>query len=133
MKYIVIISALMISTFAFAFDEVEYKKQLMYKAACYAGVESAQKFLPPNDMRDQLKNRGMLSCEGSLARIIKSGELYKEPNIVEFACGYATGSMNSKYGFGEEHLVIGKDKFAKWAMDAMSDCIEKMKKQNVKL
>ena len=54
-------------------------KERAYQTACYTGVVAAQDVLPKSPQQDELTSRGYASCDGSLQRLRKSGELEFAP------------------------------------------------------
>ena len=100
--------------------------RITYRLACYTGMAHAQKVLPVVPQKDSLLGRGYQSCEGSLIRLTKSGELAKEPSIATFACGYAVGAMFAKYGFGDEVVPPSKR-----VLQAIDSCMEALRKQGI--
>jgi hypothetical protein len=92
----------------------------LYLQACAAGIGAAIEVLPDVPNRDEFHSRGLASCQGSRTRLAASGELAKERNVVEFACGYAVGAMFAKYGLGSEV----QPKMSERAVKAFKACTE---------
>ena len=98
-----------------------------YTQACYTGVVQAQKVLPDVPQREDLLRRGYNSCDGSLLRMTRSGQVRQESSLAELACGYAVGAMFAKYGFAEEATSMSAR-----ALKAATACIEIVRTQGIK-
>jgi hypothetical protein len=97
-----------------------------YIQACYTGMVYAQKVLPDIPQNDEMLKRGYLSCDGSLVRMSRTGQLAKETSVSELGCGYAAGAMFAKYGFPHE-----ADPPSKRLIDAATACIRALRKQGI--
>jgi hypothetical protein len=104
-------------------------KERLYQHACYTGVAAAQAALPKVPQEDELMARGFASCDGSLARLRASGELARERDVPEFACGYAVGATFAKYGLGRE---VEEGALSARARRAMESCREELRRQGIK-
>lgn len=103
-------------------------KERLYQNACYTGVAMAQSVLPKVATEDELMKRSFASCDGSITRLRKTGELDREPNIPDFACGYAIGATFAKYGLGDE---VTRAQPSARALKAQSLCLENLAKQGI--
>jgi len=97
-----------------------------YSQACYTGVAQAQKVLPALPDQVGMQKRGYASCDGSVQRMLRTGQLLTEPRMGELGCGYAAGAMFAKYGFPEE-----ADPPSKRLMAAAKTCRDLLRKQGI--
>lgn len=103
-------------------------RERLYLHACATGVGAALEALPAEERTDALRSRGLNSCQGSLTRLIATGELEKEPNIPEFACGYAVGAMFAKVGLSHEVQPSPSPR----ALSAMTKCMSNLENQGAR-
>jgi hypothetical protein len=99
-------------------------KERLYQHACYTGVSTAQSVLPKVPQEDELMGRGFASCDGSIVRMRKTGDLDREQNIPEFACGYAVGATFAKYGLSSEVQARSPR-----ALRAVERCMQRLRNQ----
>ena len=104
-------------------ENIEIKK-LIYITACNTGVGTAVENFPTVPLKDEMLTRGYRSCLGSYMRILKSGELENEKNLIEFACGYAVGAMTAKYGLHDEMKPMSLR-----MIKTITTCVNRSKKQ----
>ena len=124
---------LLITAASFVFPEMLYGQSktdslsLAYTQACYTGVVQTQAVLPDVPQRDTLLKRGYLSCDGSLIRMRRTGQLAEEPSMAELGCGYAAGSMFAKYGFGTSEIKPPSPRLLR----AVVACLDALKPQGI--
>jgi len=97
-----------------------------YSQACYTGIAQAQKVLPILPDQVGTQKRGYASGDGSLQRMLRTGQLQTEPKMGELGCGYAVGAMFAKYGFPDEAAPPSKRLIA-----AATNCRDLVRKQGI--
>lgn len=104
----------------------------MYLHACVTGVGAAMDVLPRTPKDDEFRARGQATCEGSLRRLRATGQLEREKDLSDLACGYAIGAMFVHHGLAGEVQPTASERVLK-AADACTKTLAKQGAQSKKM